>query len=148
MLVGSSYLDRQQVQFSFGDISILGEDIQDTDNEAATEAVDIFKKVQSVLKYLPAKGQEKVVLKATVKTLVDNSMALVISVSYCQARIYLFDMNVCFLSTNNFVATIYMSFCVSADISCYLPGIINYQLYTFNLVARRVGNKQESGRKC
>ena len=95
-LVGSSYSDKAQIQILFDEMSVLGENIQTTGNSAASKTVDIFQKVldspkfQSALKFLPVKGREELVLRATIKSLDDSSMALVISVSVCQTQTLLF----------------------------------------------------------
>lgn len=86
-LMSSDYSNKVPVKFSFDEISLLGEDPQDVDVAESTKTVNLFQeainspKLQSVLKLLPANERQAVILKAAVRTLDDDTLALIISVS-------------------------------------------------------------------
>lgn len=78
-LMSSDYSNKVPVQFLFD------EDPQDANVAESTKTVNLFQealsspKLQSVLKLLPAKERQAVILKAAIRTLDDDTLALVIS---------------------------------------------------------------------
>eukprot|EP00108_Taenia_solium_P000593 TsM_000304100 transcript=TsM_000304100 gene=TsM_000304100 len=84
-LMSSDYSNKVPVKFSFDEISLPGEDPQDVDVAESTKTVNLFQeainspKLQSVLKLLPANERQAVILKAAIRPLDDDTMALIIS---------------------------------------------------------------------
>ncbi|VDM32134.1 unnamed protein product [Hydatigera taeniaeformis] len=86
-LISSDYSKKVPIKLSFDEISLLGETPHDIDVAESAKTVSLFQeainspKLQSVLRLLPANKRQAVILKAAIRALDDDTLALIISVS-------------------------------------------------------------------
>lgn len=84
-LISSDYSKKVPIKLSFDEISLLGETPHDIDVAESAKTVSLFQeainspKLQSVLRLLPANKRQAVILKAAIRALDDDTLALIIS---------------------------------------------------------------------